>query len=108
MQTIFLLLIAITIGILAKKRGRNPWAWGGLTALAFLVIDTIVALMLLSAFKNSFNSDASVIYTFATEKIILFSVFVAVCNSYFKDDDKSLQESPNKKESIADETKLSD
>lgn len=70
------MLTAITIAVMAKKRGRNLWSWGIIGAIAFLIIDSVVASLLALVLWNTI-SDASLII-FIAVKFLLFSAFVAV------------------------------
>ena len=92
MQTLFTILTAITLGAFAKIRGRSFWGWAILAAVAFLIIDTVVALALLALFKDafdSFQSDAGVIVTFGIQKLLLLAGFVALFHWKVKGDVQS-------------------
>jgi hypothetical protein len=83
MQTIFFLLTAIIIAVMAKKRGRSLWRWGLIGAVVFLVIDTIVSLLLLAILWDSLGTTES-IYILAAVKLVLSGAIVAVFSANLK------------------------
>ncbi|OGU77803.1 MAG: hypothetical protein A2V93_07875 [Ignavibacteria bacterium RBG_16_34_14] len=84
MQAIFVILAAISIAFIAKKRKRNLWGWGLIGAVSFTVIDTIISLLLLAIFFETLRSDQSWAFLFISEKFVLLILFVAVFNAKLK------------------------
>lgn len=84
MQLLFTILIAITIGVLAKKRGWKPLEWVIYAIILFLVIDTGILFLMVKVFPDLLNSDAGFTYAAIAEKIVVFSALVAAFHVYLK------------------------
>ena len=77
MQTPFVLLIAIAVGILAKRRKRSPFGWGLLAAVLFVVLDTALAwIVLFRLFRGlNFNESAFIAVGLLFKLIVCGVVF---------------------------------
>ena len=79
MQIIFLILTAITIGIMAEKRRKKPWGWGIFAGITFLVIDTVVALLLIFfRLKIYYMPDMVFLFAAVLQKLLVFGALVGI------------------------------
>jgi hypothetical protein len=91
MQTVFTILTSIVVGLIARNRGLRFIGWAAIGLVTFLVVDTVVALIMLSAFGGSLDSDSAVMIVFFMEKAVVFGVIVMTLNNIIKAKSKESQ-----------------
>jgi hypothetical protein len=76
MQAFFTLLTALAVGLIARRRDSSFWMWMLLSAVIFLIIDTVVALAILALARDAIHSDAAAILTSGVIHLMMSAAFV--------------------------------
>ncbi len=80
-QIVFLVLTTAAVWVMAKSRGRVPWGWSLLAAIAFLYVSMTTGVSMIAALQSSISSDGGWITAMLIQNLLVFGAFMALARS---------------------------